>query len=362
MLILAGLATAYRFFFMTAPPLEAETVPIRVSRSSTAGALLAANGYVVAQRQASVASKGTGRVEYIGVSVGSRVHKGAVIARLQQDDVRAAQRQAFAQLDVAKAAFANADTDLRDATLHHKRTQTLLDQHYVSQAEYDTASARLHRAEAAVRSAAAAIKASEADVQSATVMLDNTVIRAPFDGTVLKKFAEVGEVVAPMASSANSRGAVVLIADPASLAVEAELSETSIGKVQPGQPAEITLDGVPGTRYPASVEQIVPTADRTKGTVLVKVRFLRLGPEVLPDMSAKVSFQSETSASPATDRFVVPTSALVTRGETLVIQIRDDQDIHELPVTVWSRRGGECEVLGPLREGMAVIRFPRISP
>ena len=171
---------------------------------------------------------------------------------------------------MAKAALTNAQAELRDAQLSYARAKALLPKQFISQAEFDTASTRLRRAEAAVRSSSAAIAAAEADVQTADVMLENTLIRAPFDGTVLKKFAEIGEVVAPMAGSAGSRGAVVLIADMTSLAVETEISESSITQIAQGQSADITLDAVQGKHYPATVEQIVPTADRSKGTVLPK--------------------------------------------------------------------------------------------
>lgn len=275
-----------------APP---DTVPIQpiVTVPATA-APLSASGYVVAQRQASIASKGAGRLEHLRVTVGSRVTKGAVVARLQQDDVRALLRQARAQIDVAEASLANARTELQDAEMARTRAKILREQHYVSQTEFDTATVRVHRAEAAVRSALAAVTAANAEADNAGVALDNTIIRAPFDGTVIKKFAEVGEVVAPMASSAVSRGAVVLIADMTSLAVEAELSESSIRRVRERQPAEIVLDAAADRRYRAVVDQIVPTADRAKGTVLVKVRFAEPHPDVLPDMSAKVNFLTET--------------------------------------------------------------------
>ena len=341
---------------------EVDTIPVRLVGGHLPASPLTASGYVVAQRQASVASKGTGRLEYLGVTVGSHVATGDVIARVQQDDVQAVQHQTRARLDVAKAALTNAQAELRDAQLSYARAKALLPKQFISQAEFDTASTRLRRAEATVRSSSAAIAAAEADVQTADVMLENTLIRAPFDGTVLKKFAEIGEVVAPMAGSASSRGAVVLIADMTSLAVETEISESSITQIAQGQSADITLDAVQGKHYPATVEQIVPTADRSKGTVLAKVRFVELDDRVLPEMSAKVSFtravQPHDSAQP---RLFVPSSALVQKNGQLVLYVLEDETVREVSVEEVSKNGGDSEVHGMLAASGQVILAPPSS-
>jgi RND family efflux transporter MFP subunit len=284
---------------------------------------------------------------------------GEILARVQQDDVQAVQRQALARLDVAKAALTNAQAELRDAQLGYTRAKALLPNQFVSQAEFDTTANRLRRAEAAVRSASAAIKAAEADVQTADVMVENTLIRAPFDGTVIKKFAEVGEVVAPMASSANSRGAVVLIADMTSLEVETEISESSIAQITQGQAADITLDAVPGKRYPGLVEQIVPTADRSKGTVLAKVRFTEIDDRVLPEMSAKVSFLAPSQATPSSEpRFIVPANALVVRNSRTMLYALEGDTAQEVPVEAVSTNAGISEVRGPLTASTRVILAP----
>jgi len=269
----------------------ASTVPSLLTPIIAEG--LTANGYVVPKRQASVASKGTGRLEYLGVDVGDRVKIGQVIARIEHGDTLAALLQSRAKIEVARAGLATAQAELRDATLNHERTQTLLAQRFLSQAEFDAAEARSSRAKAAISSAEATIKAALADEQAAEVLMENTRILSPFDGTVLKKFAEVGEVVAPFAASPVSRGAVVLIADLTTLFVEAEVSESMIGRLRTGQPADIRLDAVRNHVYRGEVAQIIPTADRSKATVLAKVRILAPDSFVLPEMSAKVSFLFE---------------------------------------------------------------------
>ncbi|MBI4003094.1 MAG: efflux RND transporter periplasmic adaptor subunit, partial [Nitrospira defluvii] len=201
--------------------------------------------------------------------------------------------------------------------------------------------------------------AADADVQAADVMLENTLIRAPFDGTVLKKFAEIGEVVAPMASSASSRGAVVLIADMTSLEVETEISESSIGQITPGQPAAITLDVLPGKRYPGLVKQIVPTADRSKSTVLTKVRFVERDDRVLPEMSARVFFHppSQPLASEQ-PRFLIPTSALVLKNGRTILYLREEGLAREVPVEEIARQGDGTEVRGALPASAQVILAP----
>ncbi|MGH7217457.1 MAG: efflux RND transporter periplasmic adaptor subunit, partial [Nitrospiraceae bacterium] len=259
-------------------------------------------------------------------------------------------------------ALTNAQAELRDAQLGYTRAKALLPSQFISQAEFDTASTRLRRAEAAVRSSTSAITAAEADVQTADVMLENTLIRAPFNGTVLKKFAEVGEIVAPMAGSSNSRGAVVLIADMTSLAVEAEISESSITQIMQGQSADITLDAVHGKQYPATVQQIVPTADRSKGTVLAKVRFVELDDRVLPEMSAKVLFT--TAAQPhdsAQTRLFVPSSALVKNNGRLVLYLLESETVREVVVEEVSKSGGDSEIRGALTPSAQVILAPPSS-
>src|SRR2546425_9863569 len=222
-----------------------------------AGAVLVASGYVVAQRKAAVASKGTGRLVYLGVVEGDRVRVGQVIARIEDADVRAQLAEAQANLDLSRA-------DLHDAERALARERMLMDSNSTAQASYDAAEARYQRVKANIAVAQAAL-------QSAQVALENTVIRAPFDGTVLTKNADAGEGVAPLAASAFSKSAVVTIADLRSLQVEADVAESNLEAVSPGQPCEIVLDAYPDARYPGSVAMIVPTADRAKATVQVKV-------------------------------------------------------------------------------------------
>ncbi|TAJ09559.1 MAG: efflux RND transporter periplasmic adaptor subunit [Nitrospirae bacterium] len=338
-----------------------DVVTVTGLRSAEAPGTVSASGYVVAQRQAQVASKGTGRLEYLGVQVGDHVQTGHVIARIEQADVAANVRETQARLDVAKAALANARPELQDAALNHGRLQGLLAKTFVTQAEFDVAVARLRRARASVRSAEAAIMAATAELQAAEVQMESTNIRAPFDGTIVKKYAEVGEVVAPLAASSVSRGAVVLVADLTSLMVEAEVSESMIGTIRQGQTAELTLDAIPGKRYGGAVSQIVPTADRSKASILIKIQFLDLDERVLPEMSAKVVVQTggPQELRPNAPLGVgLPKAALIVReGRHLVLAVKDGIVV-ERTVQVGQDLGSLVEVRGTLEPGDNVVINP----
>ncbi|HET8761330.1 MAG TPA: efflux RND transporter periplasmic adaptor subunit, partial [Nitrospiria bacterium] len=287
--IVVGAWAAYSW---TTSPIAVDVGAATTLSSNNASAMLHASGYVVAQRQADVASKATGRLVNLYVGPGDRVRTGQVLAKIESADVAARLHQAQAGLAAAQAAVAQAQAAADEARLDFERKQQLRDAHLVSNAEFDVASARHATAQAGVVSAEAQARAAEAAVRAAGVELDNTVIRAPFDGTVLTKNADVGEIVAPFGSSATARAAVVRIADMRSLMVEADVSERHLDQVVKGSPCEITLDAYPQLRYRGTVETIVPTADRAKATVLTKIRFTDLDDRVLPEMSAKVAFLS----------------------------------------------------------------------
>ena len=238
---------------------QVETATASYSYPSQANTVLTASGYVVAQRKADVASKGTGRLEFLAVIEGDKVKKGSVLGRIESSDVDAALGQAKASLDVAKAGLDQAKAERDDATSSFEREKSLFAQSLASRADYDAVNARYRKAVAGVVSGEASIKVAEANVRSAEVQVENTYIRAPFDGTVLTKNADIGEVITPFGAAAGSRGALVVLADMSSLEVEADVSESNIGKIYYGQPCEITLDAIPNQRYHGVVHKIVPS-------------------------------------------------------------------------------------------------------
>jgi len=323
-------------------------VPVRLTPAimvspMRSGAVLIASGYVVAQRKAAVASKGTGRLVYLGVVEGDRVRVGQVIARIEDDDVRAQLAETQANLDLSRA-------DLRDAERALARERMLMDSNFTSQASYDAAEARYQRVKAGIAVAQAAL-------QSAQVALENTVIRAPFDGTVLTKNADVGEVVAPLAGSAFSKSAVVTIADLRSLQVEADVAESNLEAISLDQPCEIVLDAYPDVRYPAVVARIVPTADRAKATVQVKVAFHSYDARVLPEMSAKVHFLPRPSrvAVDTQPVLVVPSTAVAERNGRSVVFVLERGRAVEVPVVVGRQVGSSVAIREGLRPGVQVV-------
>jgi RND family efflux transporter MFP subunit len=326
------------------PGIEVQLATASLTSPSQANAVLTASGYVVARRKASVASKGTGTLVFLGVDEGDQVKKGQVIARLEDSDVVATLQRTRENLRVAQA-------DLNDAKRSLERMQILLKQDLVAQAEFDVAEARYQRV-------VATIDAAKFTVREAEVAVENTRIVAPFDGTVLKKNADVGEIVAPLAGAASSKAAVVTIADMASLEVEADVSEANITRVTPNQSCEITLDAYPQQRYPGYVTKIVPTADRAKATVLVKIRFRQYDQKVLPEMSAKIAFlAADSNFSKAESKAIltVPANAVVSRdGRQSIFQIDNDRAV-EVTVTTGQKLAGLIEITGGLKEGDKVI-------
>jgi RND family efflux transporter MFP subunit len=344
--ILAGIVLIFGAIFLKGvfnPGVEVQLATVSLSSPAQVNAVLTASGYVVARRKAAVASKGTGTLVFLGVEEGDRVKKGQVIARLEDSDVAATLQRTRENLRLAQA-------DLNDAKQSQERMRVLLKEGAVAQAEFDSAEARYGRVVATIEGARFAVKEAE-------VAVENTRIVAPFDGTVLKKNADVGEIVAPLAGAASSKAAVVTIADMASLEVEADVSEANITRVSAEQNCEIALDAYPQQRYPGYVSKIVPTADRAKATVLVKIRFRDYDQRVLPEMSAKVTFLAAGSPANTETKTVltVPAAAVATRdGRQVIFQIKDDRAV-EVAVTTGEKLGSLLEIKSGLKEGDKVI-------
>jgi RND family efflux transporter MFP subunit len=326
------------------PAVEVQLATAALTSPSQNNTVLTASGYVVARRKAAVASKGTGRLVLLNVEEGDQVKKGQLIARLEDADVVAARERARQSLLFAEA-------DLYDAKTSYERMRILLKQGAIAQAEYDVTEARFKRVIASIDVARFALKEAE-------VAVENTRIIAPFDGTVLKKNADVGEIVAPLAGAASSKAAVVTIADMSSLEVDADVSEANITRVAPEQQCEITLDAYPQQRYPGYVTKIVPTADRAKATVLVKIRFKEYDQRVLPEMSAKISFLAIGYKADSADHkllLTVPEAAVATRaGRAVIYQVRDDRAV-EVAVSIGQKLGGLLEIKNGLKEGDKII-------
>jgi HlyD family secretion protein len=336
-LALGGGALAWR---SATAAVEVATVTPSIERSSAAPAgtpVLTASGYIVARREAIVSSKIQGRLAELRVEEGSQVSAGDVIARLESNDFvasvqrsRAMVQQAAASLAASDAAIQRSEAELAEARRQLGVSQRLHTDKLVPVDQLDATKSRVTLAEAAVAQARAeraraeaSLAQARADLTYSEAQLANTVIRAPFAGTVVRKMAEVGESVAPIPPGVNistASGAIVALADLATLEMEADVNEANVAKLSEGQPAEVTVEAFPDRKYASVLRQIIPTADRTKATVLTKVTLIDKDRDLKPEMSAKVTFvepqradSAAADAPPARPVVLVPQSAVVTR-------------------------------------------------
>ena len=340
-------------------PVTVDVAAVSTAYPTQGITVLNATGRVSAWRKAAVSTKATGRLEWLGVQEGTRVKMGEVIARLESQDVSATRDSAVANLGVSHANLEQGEAEMRDADSSLKRAEDLFAKKFISESTLDTARARADKARAAVSSLKAGIGVSQANVRSASVSVEQTLIRAPFDGIVLTKNANVGDIITPFSSATDSKGAVVNMADMDTLEVEADVSEASIGKIVIGMPTEIQLDAYPELRLLGEVSRVVPTVDRSKATLLVKVSFKEKDARVLPDMSAKVAFLSR--APRADERKAVTavrTEAIAKRGDASVVFVVDEKNtVKQASVTTGRKLGDLTEITGA-KPGDKVVLAP----
>jgi HlyD family secretion protein len=323
---------------------------VRSSTATPARPILSASGYLVARRKAVVSAKIQGRLAELDVDEGSSVTAGQVIARLDNADLQA-------QIEFARAGVQQATADLGEKQRQLRLTQGLANHGVVSQDQLQVAMSRVRVAEAALSQSKASLSLAEANFQ-------NTIIRAPFAGVVVKKMAEVGESVAPIPPGVNlstSSGAIVGIADMTTLEAEADVSETNIAKLQRNQPAQISLDAIPDHTYRAVLRQVIPTADRTKATIAVKVRLLEKDANLRPEMSAKVTFLESAKKSPGSARPIITVAkdALVMGNGTTAVFVMDSQKkVHLVPVSIGGETKGEVIIAEGLVGTEALVLRP----
>ncbi len=341
------------------PAVKVQVATVSQVYPSQAFTMLNASGYVVAQRKSALASKVTGRLIWLGVEEGSFVKKDQVIARLENQDVSAAKDQAAANVNVAHHNLEQAKAELRDATASLNRNRELLSRGVIARQTYDDVLARYDKADAGVAAAEAALRAANAALEGAAALLEYTLIRAPFDAVVLTKDADIGDIVTPLGAAANAKAAVVTIADMSSLEVEADVSESNLSRVRPGQPCEIQLDALPDQRFRGEIHMIVPTADRSKATVMVKVRFLDKDKRVLPEMSAKVAFLSRpVTGDENRPRIALSQSAVINRRSHKEVFLVKGNGVVETPVSLGGPIGDMVEVLQGVKVGDVVVLNP----
>ena len=340
-------------------PQQVEVGVVASAYPSQSITVLNATGRVSARTKAAVSTKATGRLEYLGVQEGSIVKAGDVLARIENRDVTATLDQAQASLRAATANREQGAAELRDAAANLKRSEDLVKKNFISSASFDAALARYDKAKASVASFNGAIGVAEANVRATKVTVEQTLIRAPFDGVVLTKNANVGDIITPFSSAVDSKGAVVNMADMSTLEVEADVSEVSLSKVSVGQPVELQLDAFPDLRLLGKLSRIVPTVDRSKATVLVKIEFIEKDKRVLPDMSAKVAFlQRELKPEERKPVTAAQQTAVVKRdGRDVVFVIGDKNVVKQIEVTVAGKVGDLVQV-SAVKPGDKVVLNP----
>ena len=382
-LALGGGALAWR---SVSAAVEVSTVSPSVERSAAAAAgtpVLTASGYIVARREAIVSSKIQGRLMELRVEEGSQVQNGEIIARLESNDYVASVERARAQLQQAEASqnssdatIARAEADLAEARRQLGVSERLHNDKLVPVDQLDANKSRVKMAEAALAQvkadrarATASTAQAQADLNYAEAQLANTVIRAPFAGTVVRKMAEIGESVAPIPPGVNistASGAIVALADLATLEMEADVNEANVARLGEGQPAEITVEAFPDRRYKSVLRQVIPTADRTKATVLTKVTLIDKDKDLKPEMSAKVTFlePQKAEAAPAADApppkpvILVPQSAVVTRdGGSKVFEVLGEKAVLRT-VTTGTVRGDRVIVTDGLAGSETLVDRP----
>jgi RND family efflux transporter MFP subunit len=357
--VIALLIAGGLVFAMRPGKTEVQLTSVVTGYPSQQYAQLTASGYVVAQRRAAVASKATGRLLWLGVREGSQVKQGEVLAKLDASDVQAAIAQAQAGVRQAESAVSQATVELVNADSEFKRAQGLKAQGFLSDQAVESALARVQTAQAAINSAKAGVATAQAQLKVQQVNLDFTQIRAPFDGVVLVKNANVGDIITPFSSAAGSQGAVVTMADMTTLEVEADVSESNLAKAEVGSPVEITLDALPVVRFRGVVAGRVPTVDRAKATVMTKIRFEKLDDRILPEMSAKVTVLSQavTDADQKPLLAVNPKAVVERAGKKQVLRVKSDM-VEAVDVTIGRTLGEVLEITGRLAAGERVVLNP----
>ncbi len=341
-----------------ADPVRTAAVVARSGGSGGGDAVLNASGYVVARRRATVSSKVTGKVLEVNVEEGQAVRKGEILARLDASQVRSALAVAEAQLAVALRGAAEDQARLREAELTRERRAALLKEGVVGRAEVDAADAEVESLKARIALSQEQIRVAQSQVAARRIDLSDMVVRAPFDGVAISKDAQPGEMISPVSAGGGfTRTGICTIVDMSSLEIEVDVNESYINRVKPGQPVEAVLDAYKDWRIPAHVITGVPTADRAKATVKVRIGFDKLDPRILPDMGVKVSFLAAPTSqvTAVAPRMLVPKAALrQVEGRDVVFVVKGDV-AERRAVTVGLAEGDQVEIASGLQIGERVI-------
>ncbi len=338
-----------------ASAIEVQTALARENGGGSERTVLNASGYVTARREATVSSKVTGKVTEVLIEEGMKVTNNQVVARLDDSNVKVSLDVAVAQLASAKAALAETEAQLKNADQEFARTTELAKDHIASQSDLDLAESNAKALEAHLAQQKLDVIVAERQVALWQQQLDDMIIRAPFDGVITTKDAQPGEMISPVSAGGGfTRTGIGTIVDMTSLEIEIDVNESYINRVEPGQAVEATLDAYPNWKIPCKVIAIIPTADREKSTVKVRVAFDQLDPRILPDMSVKVAFR-DSGATAAVRTVLVPKNSVLNRDGRDVLFIVHDGHAERRAVTVTDTQNDDSILSAGVSAGEKVV-------
>jgi len=355
LLAIAGGGAAW--WFGRSKPIAVRTVTVQETTSGGQKTLLNASGYVTARREATVSSKVTGKVIEVLIEEGMKVEAGQVLARIDSSNVQASFNLSQAQLEAARSSLNENRVRLEEAEREFRRISQLAENKIATQADLDRAEAEVKSLKARLAKQAADVSVAEREVALWQQQMEDTVIRAPFVGVVTVKNAQPGEMISPMSAGGSfTRTGICTIVDMNSLEIEVDVNESYINRVEAGQRVEAMLDSYADWRIPSKVIAIIPTADRQKATVKVRVGFEKLDPRILPHMGVKVAFQSAADSSqPASRSIAVPKSAVRQENSRDVVWLVRDGQVERRAVSVAARQGDEVTLASGLNSGDKVV-------
>jgi HlyD family secretion protein len=350
-------------------PVEVEVASVTERAAGTQASVLNASGYVTARRRATVSSKVTGKVIEVNVEEGMEVRQGQILARLDDSTLQAALRLYRAQLEAARRQIPESDVRLEQARVQLQRQERLRKEGLNTPNDIDNAKAEVDSLIARIGSLQEQVKVAESQIAMQQTSIDDTVIRAPFTGVAISKDAQVGEMISPVSAGGGfTRTGICTIVDMSSLEIEVDVNESYINRVKDGQPVTAVLDAYPEFQIPANVIAVVPTADRQKATVLVRIGFKQLDPRILPDMGVKVTFlrESDSADSPGAGQrnaaaqavTLVPQAAVKTDGDSSYVYVVINNTVERRAVKIGGTDGDRREVLAGLKGGDRVVISP----
>jgi RND family efflux transporter MFP subunit len=342
-------------------PFEVEIATVTQRAAGTQAAVLTASGYVTARRRATVSSKVTGKVVAVNVEEGMAVTEGQILARLDDASPRAALALAEAQAEASRRAVRENEVRLVEAKLALGRTLQLVKEQLVTRADVDAAQAEVDSLEARITVGRQQVQVAERQIDLERTNLDNTIIRAPFSGVAISKDAQPGEMVSPISAGGGfTRTGISTIVDMSSLEIEIDVNENYINRVKPNQDVTAVLNAYPDWEIPAQVITTVPTADRQKATVLVRIGFKELDPRILPDMGVRVTFlrEAETPEPAGRPIALVPSAAITGEDGREYAFVVSDDIVDRRAVQTGGVDGDRVEVLAGLNAGERVVLSP----